>query len=88
MERLTYGTGEVMKLGDVVKRGPRAQATYQIDRIILDGAAPIIWLAPCSGYTSASVYGWDELARLVLVEQPTEPYTARYSPRHEWVADS
>ena len=68
MINLAYSTGQPIRVGDVVKRGPKATATYLVDKLQMSGNQPVIGLAPYSGYTSASAFGVEEIARLVLLD--------------------
>ena len=60
-----YSTGRPIRVGDVVKRGPRAKATYLVDKLYMSGNQPVIGLAPYSGYTA---FGVEEIARLELLD--------------------
>ena len=79
INHLAYSTGRPIRVGDVVKRGPRAKATYLVDKLYMSGNQPVIGLAPYSGYTSASAFGVDEIARLELIDpaylRPLQPTT-------------
>ena len=65
-----YSSGEPLTIGDIVRRSKTSKATYVVDKWSTYEGQVVVWLAPHSGYTSASAFGDTEISRLVKVTEP------------------
>ena len=65
---VTYADGTPIHVGDIVRRSKTSKATYVINRIVDLEGEPVVWLGPCSGYTSASVFGTAAIQQFIKEE--------------------